>query len=60
MGRLYWGSYYLVGLAHFLVAALMPLRLNLAPLIYGAFVAVCMALSAVDHIRTARRENAPS
>jgi serine/threonine-protein kinase len=60
VGRLYWGSYYLVGLAHFLVAALMPLRLNLAPLIYGAFVAVCMALSAVDHIRTARRENAPS
>jgi serine/threonine-protein kinase len=60
VGRLYWGVYYLVGLAHFLVAALMPLRLNLAPLIYGVFVAVCMSLAAVDHIRTARRENAPS
>jgi hypothetical protein len=60
VGRLYWGRYYLVGLAHFLVAVLMPLRLALAPLIYGVFVAVCMSLAAVDHMRTARRENAPS
>jgi eukaryotic-like serine/threonine-protein kinase len=58
VGRLYWGFYYLVGLAHFLVAALLPLTLGLAPLLYGVFVAVCMALGAVDHIRTARRENA--
>jgi serine/threonine-protein kinase len=58
VGRLYWGFYYPVGLAHFLVAALMPLRLDLAPLIYGVFVAVCMSLAAVDHIRTARGENA--
>ena len=60
VGRLYWGIYYLVGLAHFLVAALMPLRLDLAPLIYGVFVAVFMSLAAVDHIRTARCENSPS
>jgi serine/threonine-protein kinase len=56
VGRLYWGVYYLVGLAHFLVAALMPLRLDLAPLVYGVFVAVCMSLAAVDHIRTGRRQ----
>jgi serine/threonine-protein kinase len=60
VGRLYWGFYYLVGLAHFLVAALMPLRLDLAPLVYGVFVAISMSLAAVDHIRTARRESAPS
>jgi serine/threonine-protein kinase len=60
VGRLYWGVYYLVGLAHFLVAALMPLRPGLAPLIYGVFVAVCMSLAALDHIRAARRENAQS
>ena len=51
VGRLYWGVYYLVGLAHFLVAALMPLWLNLAPLIYAVFVAVCMSLAGLDHIR---------
>jgi serine/threonine-protein kinase len=56
VGWLYWGRYYLVGLAHFLVATLMPLRPGLAPLIYGVFVAVCMSLAALDHIRTARRE----
>jgi serine/threonine-protein kinase len=56
VGRLYWGRYYLIGLAHFLVAVLMPLRLDLAPLIYGVFVAVCMSLAAADHALTARRE----
>jgi hypothetical protein len=40
--RLHWGLCYLVGLAHLLVAALMPLWLNLAPLIDAVFVAVCM------------------
>jgi serine/threonine-protein kinase len=56
VGRLYWGRYYFVGLGHFLVAALMPLRLDLAPLVYGVFVAGCMAWSAWDHYRVARRE----
>ena len=60
MDRLYWGFYYLVGLADFLVAALMPLKPDLAPLVYGVFVAVCMSMAALDHIRTARRENALS
>jgi serine/threonine-protein kinase len=54
VGRLFWGRYYFVGLAHFLVAILMPLRLDLAPLVYGVFVAVCMAAGAWDHYRTAR------
>ena len=44
MGRLYWGFYYLVGLAYFLVAALMPLWRDEVPLIYGVFVAVCHLL----------------
>jgi serine/threonine-protein kinase len=60
VGRLCWGVYYLFGLAHFFVAALMPLRLDLAPIVYGVFVAVCMSLAAVDHIRAARREDALS
>jgi hypothetical protein len=60
VGRLYWGWYYLVGLAHFLLAVLMTLRLDLAPLVYGSFVAVCMAYSAWVHYRTGRREKARS
>jgi hypothetical protein len=34
-GPLHEGFYYLVGLAHFLVVALMPLRLDLAALVCG-------------------------
>jgi serine/threonine-protein kinase len=56
VGRLYWGRYYAVGLAHFLVAALMPLWPDLAPLVYGGFVAVFMTASAWQHYRTAYRE----
>lgn len=59
VGRLYWGRYYLVGLAHFLLAVLMPLRLDLAPLVYGAFVAVCMVYNAWDHYRAGWRKQAP-
>ena len=50
---------YLIGLAHFLAAALMPLRRDLAPLVYGVFVAVCMAYGALDHFRFGRGEKAP-
>jgi hypothetical protein len=60
VGRLYWGRYYLVGLAHFLLAVLMPLRLDLSPLVYGAFVAVCMAYGAWDHYWAGRREKPQS
>jgi hypothetical protein len=44
----------LVGLAHYIVALLMPLRLDLAPLFYGVFVAFVMGFGALDHIWTAR------
>ena len=54
VGRLYWGRYYLVGLLHFLVAVLMPPRPDLAPLVYGVFVAACMTWGALDNYRVAR------
>jgi serine/threonine-protein kinase len=60
VGRLYWGRYYLVGLAHFLVALLLPWCLGRAPLVYGVFVAVCMVASALDHRRDARQAQPPS
>ena len=53
---LFWGRYYLLGLAHLLVAALMPLRLDLAPVVHGVFAAGCVAWGAWDHYRSARRE----
>jgi serine/threonine-protein kinase len=56
VGRLYWGRYYLVGLAHFLVAMLMPLRLDLAPLVYGALAAAGVVWGACGHYRKARAE----
>jgi serine/threonine protein kinase len=57
VGRLYWGRYHLLGLAHFVVALLLPLCGNLAPLVYGLVAAVCMLCGAWDHFWTARREN---
>jgi eukaryotic-like serine/threonine-protein kinase len=56
VGRLYWGRYYLVGLAHFLVAFLMAWWLDLAPLVYGVFAAVCVVWGACGHTRKARPE----
>jgi serine/threonine-protein kinase len=58
VGRLYWGRYYLLGLAHFLLALLLPLCLEWAPLVYGVFVAGCMAYGALDHFWTAQGEKA--
>jgi hypothetical protein len=49
----------LVGLTHFLGAALMPLRLDLAPLVYGVFVAARMVYGALDHLRVPRRQHVP-
>jgi serine/threonine protein kinase len=34
-GKLYWGRLYLAGLADFAVALLLPLRIDLAPLLFG-------------------------
>jgi hypothetical protein len=42
MGGLYWGRYYAVGLAFFLLAALMPLHLGGAPLAFGLLWTVCL------------------
>src|SRR5262249_18908496 len=55
VGRTYWGRYHLVGLGHFLLAVLMPLRLDLAPLVYGLFAGLCLAGAAWDRSRTAWR-----
>jgi hypothetical protein len=35
MGGLYWGRYYALGLAFFLLALLLPLHLTWAPLEFG-------------------------
>jgi serine/threonine-protein kinase len=56
VARLFWGRYYFVCLGHFLLAALMPLFLDLAPLVYGVFAAGCVAWCAWDHYLVARRE----
>ena len=40
--RLYWGRLYLVGFVFFVAAALMPLRIDLSPLIFGAVNAACL------------------
>jgi serine/threonine protein kinase len=45
MGANYWGRCYLIGLAFFILAALMPLSLGLAPLLFG--LAWAGALSAI-------------
>src|SRR5262249_46769367 len=49
VGRLHRSRYYLVGLAHFLLAALLPLCLEYAPLILGVFTALCMVAIALSH-----------
>jgi serine/threonine-protein kinase len=58
LGRLYWGRYYLVGLGCFVLAALMPLRIDLAPLAFGLGNATAMAWCGWGHLRVARREAA--
>jgi hypothetical protein len=50
----------LASLAHCLGDALMPLRLDLAPLVYGVFTAGCVAWAAWDHYRVGRREKSRS
>ena len=42
MGGLYWGRYYAVGLAFFILAALMPLQLGDAPLAFGLLWTACL------------------
>jgi hypothetical protein len=42
MGGLYWGRYYMVGLAFFVLAALMPFQLGYAPLAFGLLWTACI------------------
>jgi hypothetical protein len=56
VGRLYWGWYYLLALAHFTRGGPDATVAGRAPLVYGVFGAVCMTALASDHYRTARRE----
>jgi tRNA A-37 threonylcarbamoyl transferase component Bud32 len=50
MGGIWWGRYYAIGLAFFVLALLMPLRLEWSPLAYGTLWAVCLAAIA-RHLR---------
>jgi hypothetical protein len=50
MGSNYWGRCYAMGLAFFLLAALMPLRLDWAPLAFGLMWS-CMLVALGLHLR---------
>jgi hypothetical protein len=59
MGSIYWGRHYAFGMAHFGLAALMPLKLEWAPLGYGLLTATCtVAIS--FHLLRLQREAAAS
>jgi hypothetical protein len=47
MGSTYWGGCYVIGLAFFILAALMPLNMNLAPLEFALFWSVTLSLVGV-------------
>ncbi|MFO0952615.1 MAG: serine/threonine-protein kinase [Isosphaeraceae bacterium] len=53
IGRIHWGGFYLMGLAFFLLAALMPLAPRYAPLAYGALVALGLCWAGLVHTRGA-------
>jgi hypothetical protein len=54
--RDYWGRFYLIGGAFFLVAALMPLCLDMAPLIWGAVNAAALTWTALGLRRIAAEQ----
>jgi serine/threonine-protein kinase len=60
-GRLYWGRLYLAGLADFAVALLLPLRIDLAPLLFGLWNSAVLVWIGVNLRRPrggeARKEN---
>jgi serine/threonine-protein kinase len=45
LGGLYWGRLYLFGLGFMVLALLMPLRLELAPVVLGAWVSLALGTS---------------
>jgi serine/threonine-protein kinase len=55
-GRLYGGRLYLVGLADFVAAALLPLRLDLAPLLMGAWNALALFYIGIALLRESARQ----
>src|SRR5262249_17368859 len=50
LGGSYWGRFYIMGLAHFGLAVLMPLSLTWAPLEFGLLVSVTFAITGL-HLR---------
>ncbi len=54
-GRLYWGRLYVVGFLDFLVAVLLELRLDLAPLGFAVWNSAVLAWMGLTMIRLARR-----
>ncbi len=55
-GRLYWGRLYLAGLADFAVALLLPLRIDLAPLLFGLWNSAVLVWIGVNLRRLPNRE----
>jgi serine/threonine-protein kinase len=53
--RQFWGRFYVLGLVFFPAAALMPLRLDLAPLIFGVVNAAGIGWLGIELRRIARR-----
>jgi serine/threonine-protein kinase len=51
MGSIYWGRHYAFGMAYFALAALMPLRLEWAPLGYGLLSAACAVVIGLRLLR---------
>jgi serine/threonine protein kinase len=58
VGRIWWGRYYLVALAHFVTAALMPLWPSVSPLVYAVLNGVCMTWQGFEHQGRARERPA--
>src|SRR5260370_936813 len=58
MGRNYWGRCYAIGAAFFILAALMPLHLEWAPITFGMFWSVTLALIGLHLRRVGKRVEA--
>ena len=55
-GKLYWGRLYLAGLADFAVALLLPLRIDLAPLLFGLWNSAVLVWIGINLGRLPNRE----
>jgi eukaryotic-like serine/threonine-protein kinase len=55
MGANYWGRCYAIGAAFFVAAALMPVQLTLAPLIFGVLWAITLLMLGM-HLRSQARK----